>query len=409
MTRAPDALPAAAARRARTMAAALAITSTVGFGVLFYAFGVLLAPMAADLGWENVTLSAGLSTGLVVSGLVAPLVGRVIDQYGARGVMAVGSLVGGAGVLLWAAATHPAVYLAAWAVIGLGMAMSLYEPAFAAVARHAPARHRQSVLAITLLGALASTIFIPVTDALAGALGWRSALVVLALGYVVTTLPLCLLGVPRRGEVVAADPAATLEHAEGSDAAGSDASPTLASSAVMRRFVLAMVLGKTATIAVGAHLVVFLVSTGTTAATAAALAGGVGVAKVAGRLLVGLAARRVAARHLAMISFGLQAVAMALSLVAPPGPADVVMVILFGAGSGAITVIKPMYVVELFGTRGFGVTSGRASRVVRLSDAYAPVAIGALVTMTGSYTPAWALLASACALGMFVLPRPGAV
>ena len=411
-----DATPA----RVRLFASALAVTATVGFGVLSYAFGVLLVPMVEELGWTNAMVSAGMSTGLLVSGLSAPLVGRTIDLHGARRVMLLGTVLGGIGLSLWSVARTLPTYFAAWVVIGVAMAMVLYEPAFAAVARHAPGRQRAAVLSITLLGGLASTIFIPITELLLGWLGWRGALVVLALLLVTLCAPLILIGVPRRGEViagVAATPAppgpADVAPAAPARSDGPATDPTgpisLLHSSALRRLTAAMVLSRLATVGVAAHLVAFLIISGRPSAVAAGIASAVGVAKTFGRLAIGYAARRWTARTLLLVSLGAASIGLAAPLVSTNLAGDVVLVVAFGAGAGAVTVLRPLYMVDLFGFGGYGTTSGRMARVLRFSEAVAPIAIGGIVTLTGSSAPAWALLAVSSLLAVPILPRPQGV
>lgn len=406
--------------RPRLLAVALAITTTVGAGALSYAFGVLLVPMVEDLGWSNAVVSAGLSIGLVFSGLCAPTVGRVIDTHGARGVMLVGTFVGAAGLLLWSVTTSVVVYLAAWAVIGAGMAMLMNEPAFAAVARHAPHQRRQAVMTITLLGGLSATIFIPITEQFVQRFGWRGTLLVLAVLLLTICTPTLAFGVPPRGEVLApqGDGATPPEVADrpqppvgpttpaGSDPADAPGAPTMRNSAALRRLTAAMILSRAATIAVTAHLVAFLVASGRTATLAAGIAGAVGVAKIGGRLVVGFAARWWSTRVLLLASLFASAAGLAVPLLSSSLVGDLVMVVGFGAGAGAVTMLRPLFVADLFGVTGFGVTSGRVGRLVRLSEAATPVVIGGIVTFTGSYTLAWALLVSAGLLAVPTLPRP---
>ena len=402
---------------ARRLFVALAVTTTAGFGLLLYTVSVMLDPMTGALGWSTAALSAGPTIGLAVSGLCAPAVGRTIDLHGGRTVMTLGAVVGGAGVLLWSAVSVYPLYLVAWVVIGIGMAMSLYEPAFATIVRHAPGRRREGILGVTLLGALASTIFIPVAALLVDAVGWRAALVVLAAGHVLLSAPLCLLWVPRgRGILVAEEtegsatgPAAPTSETRPSDDQAPDEdppveAPTLATSTRLRRIVLAHVLGGSATQAIGVHLVAALVTGGRAPGRAAAIAGLLGIAKVIGRLAVGAAATRAGTRPLLVTCLVVMGIGLALPLTVPGGATDVVMVLAFGAGAGGMTVMKPLFLVDQFGPTVYGVTAGRMSRVGKLSFALAPLLVGAIVTLTSSYDPAWALLAGGCLLGALVLP-----
>ncbi|MGH6930476.1 MAG: MFS transporter, partial [Dongiaceae bacterium] len=106
-------------------------------------------------------------------------------------LMTVGSLIGAALLVLWSQVTALWQLYAIWVGIGLVSATVLYEPVFAVVARVLPNEYRRAITTITLLGGLASTAFIPLTQGLVDNLGWRHALLVLA----AIELPLCA-GIP---------------------------------------------------------------------------------------------------------------------------------------------------------------------------------------------------------------------
>lgn len=97
-------------------------------------------------------------------------------------------------------------------------------------------------------------------------------------------------------------------------------------------------------------------------------------------------------------------VGLAMPIAIPTRATDVMMVLAFGAGAGGMTVMKPLFLVEQFGPAVYGLTAGRMSRVGKLSFAGAPLLVGAIVTLTASYDPAWALLAGGCLLAALVLP-----
>jgi MFS family permease len=386
---------------------ALAVTTTFAFGLLMYTVSVMLGPMQDEFAWSNATVSAGPTLGLIVAGLCAPLVGRVIDLRGGRGVMVAGSVVGGAGVIVWSLAASVPLYLGAWGVIGVGMALSVYEPAFATIVRHAPGRRRQGIVVVTLVGALASTIFIPLAAALVELMGWRNTLVVLAVAHVVVTAPLCLVGIPRHRKVLTPDPGPPADRGPRADRPGAgtqDSAPTLADSSPLRRIVLANLLGGAANVAVGVHLVAYLVADGGSPRQAAMIAGLLGIAKVGGRLAVGAAAQHLRSAPLLVVCLVVMGASLALPLVIPAGPVHVLMVVGFGAAAGAKTIVVPLVVVERFGSEVFGLTSGRVSRVGKLGFAFAPVAAGALVTLSGSYTVTWAVLAGGCLAAALAVP-----
>jgi len=83
-------------RRGLPLILALGVTQVAGYGCLYYAFAVLAPAITASLGWSPEWTYGGFAVGLLIGGLVAPIAGRLIDHYGTRLVMTVGSVLAGA-------------------------------------------------------------------------------------------------------------------------------------------------------------------------------------------------------------------------------------------------------------------------------------------------------------------------
>src|ERR671916_723556 len=182
------------------IAGTLAVTETTSWGVLYYAFAVFLVPMQEELGWSQPALTGAYSLGLLVSGLAAPLVGRWLDRHGPRGLMTIGSIVGAALLLVWASVEDLLVFYLVWVGIGLAMAATLYEPAFAVLAKWFERGRARAFLIVTLAGGLASTIFLPLSAWLVEAQGWRGALLTLAAVLALLTIAPHALVLRRRPE-----------------------------------------------------------------------------------------------------------------------------------------------------------------------------------------------------------------
>ena len=162
---------------------ALSITETVSWGILYYAFAVFLIPMQRELGFSTAELTGAYSLALLVSAVTGIAVGRWLDRRSPRGLMTAGSIAGTALVLVWSQIDGLAAFYALWIALGVVMAIVLYEPAFTVLAKWFPDadQRRRAMTALTLVAALASFIFLPVSQALIDAHGWRDALVILAL------------------------------------------------------------------------------------------------------------------------------------------------------------------------------------------------------------------------------------
>ena len=168
--------------RLQRLVAALAVTQTVGYGVLYYAFSVLITPMATDLHTSTPRIAGALTVSVLISAVAAVPVGRWLDRHGGRLLMAVGSLLGVVAVIAWSQVRTPTQLYAVFVVIGIASAMSLYEAAFSVVIAAAePGARNRSLLAVTVVAGFASSIFFPLTGWLTEAVGWRVTLVILSL------------------------------------------------------------------------------------------------------------------------------------------------------------------------------------------------------------------------------------
>jgi sugar phosphate permease len=368
----------------------LAVTETVSWGILYYAFSVFMVPMQRDLGVSTATVSGAFSLALVTMGVSALAVGRWLDRHGGRGLMSWGSVLAVAVVLTWSQVQETWQLYAVFAGLGVAGSMVLYEPAFAVVVRWFDRRRARALLVITVVAGFASTIFVPTAAALEQAMGWRDALLVLAGVLAVTTvLPHALvlrrdpadLGLAPDGD----GPPRTTETAPGRAGIGATARDMWAE----RRFrwlTLAFALHTLAIIGVSVHLFPFLREQGHSAGFAAAVTGALGALSVTGRLVVtGLFARIPTARVTSGV-FAVQAAAAVVLLAAPSSAtAAVVFVVLFGLGFGVGTIARPALVVEAYGVARYATVSALMGLALAAAKVVGPVSVGASRTATGSY------------------------
>ncbi|MEY3971924.1 MAG: hypothetical protein RLY84_317, partial [Actinomycetota bacterium] len=168
----------------------LGITQTVGYASSYYLPAVLANPIAEEFGisYQSVFLFAAAAS--IVAGLLGPLTGSLIDRFGGRLILPLGSIAFGLGLLLMASSTGILTFLLAWLVIGVGAAMGLYDAAFATVVEVFGDEARRIIAGITLIAGFASTIGWPITSALSQAGTWRDALVFWAVINLLVCLPL---------------------------------------------------------------------------------------------------------------------------------------------------------------------------------------------------------------------------
>src|SRR5262249_52853663 len=138
--------------------AALGLSQTLAWASSYYLPAILADPMAADIGVSRALVFGAFSGSLLIAAVVGPAVGRAIDRRGGRGVLVWSNLVLAAGLCALAVSPGPIWFLAAWAVLGLGMALGLYDSAFAALTAIYGREARGPITGITLIAGFASTV-----------------------------------------------------------------------------------------------------------------------------------------------------------------------------------------------------------------------------------------------------------
>ena len=384
--------------------AGLAITETVSWGILYYGFPVMLRPMEADLGFSRIELTGALSIGLLTSALAALPVGRWIDRHGARGIMTLGSCLATTLLFVWSRIESLGALYAVWALMGLAMAATLYEPAFAAVVGWFPMQGRdQALLVVTLVAALASTIFMPFEAWLVGRLGWRGALAALAMILAVPTIPIhaFVLRRPSRHGGRSADEARVGAPMPGLTLGAA------ARTGVFWVLVLAFLASNFTTNSVTVHLIPYLSDRGYSPTLAAAMIGWMGAMQLPARLVFGPIVARFGHRALTVAIFLFQAMALAQLALVRRLPTLAPMVVMLGAANGMATLARATTIAEIFGPRHYGSISGAVALGANGARAVAPFAASLLQVALGGYEGVFWLLAGALVLaGLGLLAAP---
>lgn len=370
----------------------LAVTVTASYGVLLYAFPVMIGPMQAELGWSTTLLTGGFSAAALASGLAAIPIGRALDHHGPRIVMSAGSVLAVALLLAWSRVHDPVAYVLVWMGLGACTAAVFYEPAFAVVTQWFSTRRERAraFAVITLAGGLASTLFVPLASTLVLDIGWRGAILWLAatLGLL-TILPHALLLRSPPGQRVGRDDA---PRPPASPPAASPATGRILRTPVFRWIALALFLATVANFAIAVHLVPLLLERGYAATTAASALALLGLAKLPGRALLAPLVARTSARTALLCVLALQAAALA-AFCTPGGSSPWIFIALFGAGDGAGTPARAELLAELFDTAEYGRISGVLAFILSLARATAPVGASLAWSWLGGYDAVlWLLL-----------------
>ncbi|MFZ4190559.1 MFS transporter [Streptomyces pseudogriseolus] len=371
---------------------ALCATQIVSWGIVYYAFPVLNPQITAATGWPTGATTAAFSLALVISALAGIRVGRILDRRGPRTVMTIGSVLGMVSLLIVAAASNLLVFFAGWALAGLAMASTFYQPAFAALTRWWAPDHVRALTIVTLAGGLASTVFAPLTAALADHLSWRHTYLVLAAILATVTIPTHALALRAHWPDAPTTPA----HS------GAGAAEVRRS----RPFLLlatAFTLSSFAMYAVVVALVPLLLERGYTTSQAAWALGIGGAGQTLGRTLYAALARRTTATARTTILIALGALTTAAFATAP-GPYALLIAVSIVAGMvrGNLTLLQATAITDRWGAIHYGRLSGLLAAPATTATALAPFAGAALATPLGGYPHLFGVLALVSGLAALI-------
>lgn len=370
----------------RTWIGAMSLAQLVSWGSLFYTFSLLMPPLEVGLGLSRVQVSGAFSAALLAMGGAGWAVGRLIDAGHGRAVMACGSLAAGLLLLAHAAVDGVVGLYLVWIGLGAAMAATLYEPAFAILIRRWPDDYRRALIAMTFLGGLASTVFIPLSALLIDRLGWRGACVALAAMHLALCLPIHL-------RMLAGEPPGAAS-AGGTRAAAAELRELARSPAfLLITAFTAIMMGATG--AMSAHMVPLLRERGLSDAWAIAVPASIGAMQVLGRLVLFVLEGRIDPRRLDRVVPLMLPAALALLVAGGASPAvALAFAAFYGIANGLITIVKATAVAEYVSRRRVAALAGLQAPPAAVARAVGPVLLAALWAATGNYQLGlWTLVA----------------
>jgi MFS family permease len=348
---------------------ALGTTQTLAWASSYYLPAILADPIGHDLGVSANWIFAAFSASLVISALLGPRVGRQIDLVGGRSVLSISNLTLAAGLALLGFTHSLPLLIAAWLLLGIGMAFGLYDAAFGALGRIFGEAARGPITGITLLAGFASTVGWPLTAWGLDTIGWRNTCFAWALAHIVIGLPLNFFMLPAVKGAKAAVAASTKPHIP------------IDRTMILLAFTFAA--AWTVTGAMAAHLPRILEAAGATALQAVAAGALIGPAQVAARVVEASLLTRyhpLFSTKLACVTHPIGAVIVLLG----GGAAASVFAIFHGAGNGVLTIARGTLPLAIFGPQNYGFRLGIIGAPARMAQAAAPLLFGLLIDTMGS-------------------------
>jgi len=374
------------AARPALVVALLGLSQIVGYGTLYYSFSILADQIGKGVGWPISWIYGAFSVGLFASGMVAPHVGRQVDQRGAPLIMSIGSVATAAMLIIAGVAPNGVVLAAAVIAMQAAAAMVLYDVAFAALVQVSGRDARRQITHLTLIAGFSSSLFWPLTTWLHGVLDWRATLFAFAAGNLLICLPIHLWLLRQRER--------PLPVAGGNTLAAEIVHTPLSSERQKRGLWLATLAFALSGFALSAMLTQMVplltaLGIGSAALFVSTLFGPSQFLMRLTNLLLGAKRHPLTATLLALTLLPLAMAILALS--APWTVGAVLFALLLGFGSGLKSIVQGTLPLALFGAQGYGARLGFMSSVRQALAAVAPFALAFATEHVGPVAALWAV------------------
>lgn len=386
----------------------LAVGQTLAWASIYYLFPPLLLRWEMAMGWSKAEITGAFTLAILTSAVCSPIAGRIIDVGRGASLMAGSAILSGVTLIALSMVDALWQFIGLWVVMGVAFAGCLYEPCFAIVTRTKGDAAKRGIVFISLVAGFASTVSFPIVHSLAELMGWRTTVALCGAVAILVVAP--MLGLA----------AAALERGDGSTEPHrqrpqqpSTATASASRSILTQPIYWFLAIGFACSAVVHGttlhHLLPFLDETGLPAAMAVLVASFIGPMQVAGRLAMMAAERFVSHHSVAIASFLLMGLSVALLAIGNGTPASLVgFALLFGGAYGTVSILRPVITREVLGARNFGVISGAVALPYLIGAAVSPY-LGSLLWGVGGYGLMFGTAVSLSLMGcaLYLLARRG--
>lgn len=393
------------------------VCSFLGFyiaGTVFYSFTAFVKPLVAEFNWSYTQISVAASLRGLEMGIFAPLVGIFVDRVGYKIIVLVGTIIVGAGMLLFSMTNSLISFYAASLLIGLGAGGCTVVVIMTAVANWF---NRKAGLALGLVasGFGAGGLLVPGIVWMIDNYHWRTTLLIIGLITWGLCVPLSFFmrGKPENyGYLPDGDdpPNPSLIPVEQEpDVRIHQNTDGIPFKTVMRDkdfwyLNLAEAIRMMVAVSILTHVMPYLQSIGIPRSTAGLIVGALALFSIAGRAGFGYLSDIFDRRYVMAASYALMILGLVVFSSFIKGPWSLlIFLILFSPGFGGGMTMRASLIKAYFGTVSYGKILGIAMGVGSIAAIIGPTLAGWTFDTFGSYRPIWLAYIGLNIVGMFLL------
>ncbi|MDP2743656.1 MAG: MFS transporter [Dehalococcoidia bacterium] len=380
-------------------------------GVIHFGFTAVFEPIANEFGWSYVQISLAASLRGLETGLLAPIVGMLVDRWGSRKLVFGGIVISGLGLVLLSRINSLGMFYAAFILIAIGISSSS-ATVFLTTLVHWFRRNLGIATGIATSGFALGGLLVPLVTTLIDTYGWRTSMFSLGLGVWLIGLPLSLLirNTPEQhgylpdgdeSKSSAIDERHPPTHKPEVDIVARQALKSSAFWHIAPAFMCQIMVIN----AVVVHVMPYLSTVGISRASSSLVASAIPVASILGRLSSGWFADRLDKKRAAATGFVLTGLGLLLFSFVSPGRLWVILpfLLLFGIGWGASVTMRIALLREHFGRKIFGTVHGFTLGVTMVGNITGPALAGWVYDKWGSYQGIWLALVGVSAVSVLIV------
>ncbi len=359
----------------------LGATTTIGYGTLFYSFTIMSTQIQNEFGWSKSFLFGIFSLGILLGGLLAPIVGKLLDHHGARIIMTIGSFLCFLGLFGISFIENKWEYIASILFLEVVSTLVLYESAFVAFSQLAGEKARTPITQITLIAGFASTIFWPLITYLLTLTTWREVYIILGIFHICIAMPI---------HYFVLKPNLLIDN-NAKEKSINNFSYTLNLKGKKQKegeFFLILIFSLIAipVTVIQTHFIGLLNEFGFELASAVILGAFIGPAQVVSRIIEIIFSKRVTPLESGLYSILVLSIGLGALIFSGFSYYFALSFVLFyGAGQGLIAVIRGSIPLYLFGIEGFGKITGKINLYRNIVVATVPFGFALILDTFGGY------------------------
>jgi MFS family permease len=385
-------------------------------GITFYGFTTFFNPIADEYGWSAAQISLAFSLRSIESGIMAPLVGFLMDKVGVRKIIVFGMVVSGLGFLIMSRTNSLLFFYGAFLLLSVGTSCGVGSGQYVAAANWF-SKKRTRVMGILSTGFAFSGLSGPVLVWLIGQQGWRCTLAIVGAVMFVVGIPLGLV-IRHHPEPYGYLPDGETRDMTSQGENPSNNSPALVAVArklpeltgltarqaiVTRTFWMLVVFGTLtgfAQSAINVHEMPYLTSVGISRGIAGWVIMGITSLSLIGRLGFGWAGDTYDKRYLLAIGAALQLFGVLIFAWIGTPWMLIPFLLLYSPGYASPIPLFPAIQADYFGLKQYATIRGLQSLSWTICGLLAPLLAGWVFDVLGTYRPIWITYAIATAVGI---------